>query len=286
VAQRARAELHHLETWMVDGQRVLQLLQESHATLEAAHLAAKNRANRLALLVQQRTVEAIGTRDMAVLTLAKLAESRDPETGMHLERMRSYTQILADHLSRNGPYVHEIDGRFLEDIFRASPMHDIGKVGIPDGILLKPGPLTRREFDVMKQHTVIGSEALRQVAEQSEYANFLHMAANIARSHHERWDGGGYPDGLRGVEIPLSARIVAVADVFDAMTSIRVYKDAVDPDRARWTIEAQERGHFDPAVLDAFRARYKDFLAVHAALHEQGRLTPHPEQKPAEGQLC
>jgi len=282
-AQRARAEMHHLEAWVVDSRRVLQLLQESHATLEAAHLAAKNRANRLALLVQQRTVEAIGTRDVAVLTLAKLAESRDPETGLHLERMRSYTQVLADHLSRHGPYVDQIDGRFLEDIFRASPMHDIGKVGIPDGILLKPGPLTRKEFDVMKQHTVIGAEALQQVAAQSEYANFLHMAAQIARSHHERWDGQGYPDGLRAEEIPLAARIVAIADVFDAMTSVRVYKDAVEPERARWTIEEQERGHFDPAVLAAFRERYQDFLAIHATVQEQGRAPSRRQQEPTAG---
>jgi len=269
-ACRARVEMHNLEAWVMNSQRVLQLLQESHATLEAAHLAAKNRANKLALLVQQRTVEAIGTRDVAVLTLAQLAESRDPETGLHLERMRSYTQVLADHLSRRGPYVDQIDGRFLEDIFRASPMHDIGKVGIPDGILLKPGPLTRREFDLMKQHTVIGAEALRHVAEQSEYANFLHMAAEIARSHHERWDGCGYPDGLRAAEISLPARIVAIADVFDAMTSVRVYKDAVDPERARWMIEEQERGHFDPDVLEAFRERYADFLEIHAAAQEHG----------------
>jgi putative two-component system response regulator len=213
-------------------------------------------------------VEAIGTRDVAVLTLAKLAESRDPETGLHLERMRSYTQILAEYLSRHGPYANQIDGRFLEDIFRAAPMHDIGKVGIPDEILLKPGPLTREEFEIMKHHTVIGAESLRQVAEQSEYANFLHMAAEIARWHHERWDGRGYPDGLRGRETPLSARIVAMADVFDAMTSVRVYKDAIAPDRARRMIEEEEKGHFDPVVVDAFRECYLDFLEIHETVQE------------------
>jgi putative two-component system response regulator len=266
--ERARLEMHNLEAWVVNSQRVLQLLQESHAALEAAHLAAKNRANKLALLVQQRTVEAIGTRDVAVLTLAKLAESRDPETGLHLERMRGYTQILADYLGRSGPYADQIDGRFLEDLFRAAPMHDIGKVGIPDEILLKPGPLTRDEFEVMKQHAAIGADALRQVAEQSDYANFLHMAAEIARSHHEHWSGRGYPDALRGQEIPLSARIVALADVFDAMTSVRVYKDAMEPEQARRMIEHEEIGHFDPVVLDAFRACYGEFLEVYASTHD------------------
>jgi putative two-component system response regulator len=199
--------------------------------------------------------------------------------------MRSYTQILADHLSRRGPYTDRIDGQFLEDIFRASPMHDVGKVGLPDAILLKPGPLTRKEFNLMKQHTVIGADALRKVAEQSEYANFLHMAADIARSHHERWDGEGYPDRLRGEEIPLAARIVAVADVFDAMTSVRLYKDAVDPERARWTIEEQERGHFDPAVVQAFRERYQDFLAIYAVVQEQGPAPSRREQGWTEGLL-
>jgi response regulator RpfG family c-di-GMP phosphodiesterase len=271
--ERARVEMHNLEAWVVNSQRVLQLLQESHAALEAAHLAAKNRATKLALLVQQRTVEAIGTRDVAVLTLAKLAESRDPETGLHLERMRGYTQILAEYLGRTGPYADQVDGRFLEDLLRASPMHDIGKVGIPDEILLKPGPLTREEFEVMKQHAAIGSDALRQVAEQSDYANFLHMAAEIARSHHEHWDGRGYPDGLRGQEIPLSARIVALADVFDAMTSVRVYKDAFEPEQARRMIEEEEVGHFDPVVLDAFRTCYGEFLEVYETIHDTPPVT-------------
>jgi response regulator RpfG family c-di-GMP phosphodiesterase len=263
-AERARVEMRNLVTWMDNSQRVLHLLQESHSALEAAHLAAKNRATKLAMLVQQRTVEAIGTRDIAVLTLSKLAESRDPETGLHLERMRSYTQLLADHLSRRGPYAGQLDSRFLEDLFRASPMHDIGKVGIPDEILLKPGPLTPDEFEIMKQHTTIGATALGQVAQQSDYANFLHMAGGIARSHHERWDGRGYPDGLRGEAIPLPARIVALADVFDAMTSVRVYKDAIIPDQARWMIETHEAGHFDPAVLEAFQSCYDEFLEVYA----------------------
>ena len=120
----------------------------------------------------------------------------------------------------------------------------------------------------MKQHAAIGADALRKVAEQSDYANFLHMAAEIARSHHEHWDGRGYPDGLRGQQIPLSARIVALADVFDAMTSVRVYKDAIAPDEARRMIEEDEVGHFDPVVLDAFRARYGEFLEVCGATHE------------------
>ena len=206
-------------------------------------------------------------RQVVVLALAKLAESRDPETGDHLDRMRTYTDILAMWLSQHGPYTGQIDENFLTDLGRSSPLHDIGKVGIPDEILLKPGPLTPGEFQVMKQHAVIGANALLQVARQSDYGSFLGMAARIARSHHERFNGGGYPDGLCGQEIPLPARIVALADVFDALTSVRVYKGAMSPAAARRFIEDQEGLHFDPAVVEAFRACYDQFLEVHSRSH-------------------
>ncbi|HYW79116.1 MAG TPA: HD domain-containing phosphohydrolase [Thermoguttaceae bacterium] len=203
-----------------------------------------------------------GTRDMAVFVLAKLADSRDPETGEHLERMREYCRILAERLSREGPYTEQIDRDFLDDLYRSSPLHDIGKVGIPDSILLKPGRLSRDEFEVMKGHAEIGAKALKEAVTQSHCGHFLAMARDIARHHHERYNGSGYPDGLAGNAIPMAARIVALADVFDALTSERVYKAAYDPEIARAMIEEESGEHFDPAIVDAFRACYEDFVKV------------------------
>lgn len=266
---RDRMEIRDLEAWAIDTESVLKLLRESHEALERSHVAIQHRASELASMLQQRTIEAIATRDVTVLTLAKLAESRDPETGEHLERMRAYAQILAEYLSQEGPYQDQIDKQFLEDLYRASPLHDIGKVAIPDEILLKPGPLTDAQFEVMKQHAAIGAKALEDVVGVSAYASFLDMAAKIARHHHERFDGTGYPDGLAGQEIPLAARIVALADVFDALTSVRIYKDAVDPDVTRILIEEQEGRQFDPAVVEAFRDCYDRFLEVFKASHRR-----------------
>lgn len=214
-------------------------------------------------LVDERTREVVAMRDLTIFALAKLAESRDPETGAHLERMRCYARILADQLRTQGPYTHLVDEQFVDDIYRSSPLHDIGKVGIPDAILLKPGRLTAEEFEVMKRHAVIGAETLEEAARQSgSCGKFLKMAIEIARHHHERFDGSGYPDGLAGQQIPLSARIVALADVYDALTSRRVYKDAFASDTTTSIIEAGAGTHFDPAVVEAFRARLDDFQAV------------------------
>jgi len=211
-------------------------------------------------VVSERSTEVVATRDIAIFALAKLAESRDPETGEHLERIRSYCRILAEELSREGPYAEEAGGKFVEDIFRSSPLHDIGKVGIPDAILLKPARLTVDEFEIMKQHTVIGAKALEQAVRHNASGSFLTMAIDIARHHHEWYDGHGYPDGLSGTAIPLAARVIAVADVYDALTSPRVYKPAYDPELARQMIEDEEGKHFDPVVVAAFRRRYDDIL--------------------------
>jgi putative two-component system response regulator len=226
---------------------------------------ARSSANRSLEALAARAAEIAATRDVAVFALAKLAESRDPETGEHLERLRSYSQILAEELRTHGPYHDKIDDRFLEDLYRSSPLHDIGKVGIPDAILRKPGRLSSAEFEIMKQHTTIGAEALEQAMHLTGCGGFLAMAVDIARYHHERFDGTGYPCGLKGLSIPLPARIVALADVYDALTSVRVYKEAYPPEQARSMILEQEGRHFDPAVVDAFRARFADFLEVRAA---------------------
>ena len=227
---------------------------------------ARLRCDRLERTVAERARDLVDTRDVAVFALAQLAESRDPETGQHLERIRAYCRILAEQLRKEGPYTSLIDEQFVEDIYRSSPLHDIGKVGIPDAILLKPDRLSEREFAILKRHTVIGAGALERAATHSGCGGFLQMAADIARYHHERFDGTGYPAGLKGQEIPLAARIVALADVYDALTSVRVYKSAYDPEVAQLMIEQQSGKHFDPAVVDAFRARAREFMDLQRML--------------------
>lgn len=223
---------------------------------------AETRQDELTRVLRARAIEILATQDVTVFALAKLAESRDPETGEHLERIRSYAQVLGEQLADDGPYKHLIDQRFLEDLYRSTPLHDIGKVGIPDAVLLKPGPLSKEEFEIMKQHVRIGADALRTAASHSIGGGFLKMAVEIAAYHHERFDGSGYLQGLRGTDIPLCARIVALADVFDALTSQRVYKEAFPPQDARKLIEEEKGRHFDPAVVSAFRKRYRDFVQV------------------------
>ena len=217
---------------------------------------------KLERLVQERTAEIVETRDVTVFALAKLADSRDPETGEHLERMRSYSQLLGEELAETGPYTGEIDDTFLADLHMSSPLHDIGKVGIPDVILLKPGRLSATEFAIMQRHTLIGADALREAGGHTKSGGFLNMAAEIAGGHHERFDGSGYPDGISGVDIPLAARIAALADVYDALTSVRVYKSAFGPVVARSMIEDEAGKHFDPAIVDAFCGRFGDFLQI------------------------
>lgn len=192
------------------------------------------------------------TRDMLIFTLAKLAESRDPDTGQHLERVQRYSRALAAQLAIKPKYEGIIDSRFLRNIFLTSPLHDIGKVGIPDSILLKPGRLTPEEFEVMKTHTVVGAETLQPAVEQHPDVSYLRMARDIALSHHEKFDGSGYPHGLVGDDIPLAARIVAVADVYDALTTSRVYKDAFSHEKSMEIIVDSAGSHFDPFLVQAF----------------------------------
>jgi putative two-component system response regulator len=200
--------------------------------------------------------------DVTATALTTVAGLRDTETGAHLVRMRSYTQILAEELGRNGPYAQQIDEHFLEDLYRASPLHDIGKVGICDAILLKPARLTPDEFETMKRHTTIGANILDRVVIGAPGVSFLSMAAGIARFHHERFDGRGYPLGLSGTEIPLPARIVAIADAYDAITSFRPYKAPQPPAAARELIQQDSASHFDPVVVKAFQRRFDTLVRV------------------------
>jgi len=208
------------------------------------------------------------SRDLMIFAMAKLAESRDKDTGAHLERIREYSRILADELSRWPQYCDLIDGDYVQLIYQTSPLHDIGKVGVPDSILLKPGPLTPDEIAVMQRHTLLGGETLHSVAQSRPEALFLSMAQDIALTHHERFDGTGYPRGLKGQQIPLCGRIVALADVYDALTSKRVYKPAFDHARARAIILEGRGTQFDPNIVQAFINREQEFLAVERQFHD------------------
>jgi len=202
------------------------------------------------------------SHEVTIFSLAKLAESRDQETGAHLERMREYCRVLADHLASQDKFRDEVDSDYVQLMYMTSPLHDIGKVGIPDKILLKPGPLTAEEFEIMKRHTVIGSKTLDAALDLHPEASFLCMARDIARSHHERFDGSGYPDGLAGEDIPLCGRIVALADVYDALTTKRVYKPAFSHEKSREIIVKGMGSHFDPDIVRAFLQNEDRFMEI------------------------
>ncbi len=231
-------QVEHRETGSMG--RLLEQFNDMSRALESQILA-----------VEQRTATIRQTRDMALITLARLAESRDFDTAHHLERIASYCQRLAVAL-RFTRYAAEVDEAFVEQLVKSSPLHDIGKVGIPDSILLKSGPLTDDEFERMREHTTIGGDTLRSVIDQFDDHTFLEMAMEISYSHHEKWDGSGYPAGLAGEEIPLGARIVALSDAYDCITSKRVYKPAYSHDDAIRRILVDRGKHFDPVVTDAF----------------------------------
>lgn len=215
-------------------------------------------------------------RAATILGLAKLAEYRDEGTGTHLERIREYARLLAGELARLPRYRGYIDARYIEDLYQSAILHDIGKVGIPDAILLKPGELTGEEFEVIRRHTVFGGEAIAAIQQQIEGRSFLNIGREIAYHHHEHWDGSGYPHGLKGEGIPLSARIVALADVYDALTSRRFYKDAFPHEKARRIIVSLRGKHFDPDVVDAFLRLEERFDRIRRERLEEERQSASP----------
>ncbi len=209
------------------------------------------------------------TRDVAIFAMAKLAESRDPETGQHLERMRIYSRIITEFLVGDDAFEEPVSEDYPKLIYLTSPLHDIGKVGIPDCVLLKPGRLSNREFEIMKTHTTIGAATLDAAVRQYPGVAYLDLARSIALTHHERFDGSGYPRGLADRDIPLCGRIVALADVYDALTSKRMYKQAFAHDVARSMILEQSGKHFDPCVVRSFiqcEEQFLDVLGAHCAL--------------------
>lgn len=239
------------------------LLATVERALERGRLIRQNEGYRenLERMVAEQTVEIRQTRDIALLTLAKLAESRDSATGHHLERMAAFSRRLAEELVAERS-VGKVTEEFVDHLYKSSPLHDIGKVGIPDAILLKPGPLAPEEEAVMRTHPTIGGDTLRGVIEAYEGHTFLNMGMEIAYCHHERWDGTGYPHGLAEQQIPLAARIVALADAYDTITSRRPYKVAFAHEEAVRRIVVDRGRHFDPALVDAFLRCHPDFVEI------------------------
>ena len=182
--------------------------------------------------------------------------------------MREYCKVLAEHLARHEKHGTVITRTFVDAIYAASPLHDVGKVGVPDRILLKPGKLTDEEWIEMKKHTLIGAETLRAVNRQHPGNFFLQMGVEIAEGHHEKWDGTGYPHQRRGDEIPLAARILALGDVYDALTSVRCYKEAFSHDKSRQIVLDGRGCHFDPDVVDAFLECEEEFLRIRAEFRD------------------
>lgn len=226
----------------------------NHLDLKTARDFLKDRNKFLEEEVQKRTREVAAVQDVTIHAMASLAETRDNETGNHIRRTQLYVKLLAEKLRHHPRFRAELDNdKTIDLLVKSAPLHDIGKVGIPDRILLKPGRFEPDEFEIMKRHTTLGRDAIVTAEESLDLElPFLTLAKEIAYSHQEKWDGSGYPEGLSGDEIPLSGRIMAVADVYDALISRRVYKPAMPHEKAISIIVESKGTHFDPDMVDAF----------------------------------
>lgn len=224
---------------------------ENQLKLRRLQLELEAQDLRLLKLIQPQVKEVSDLQMAMIFALAKLAEARE-NPGRHLERVQIYSRLLAEKLCEKSLYRSQIDADFIEHIYHASPLHDIGKVAIPEKVLLKPDQLTPEEFDVMKKHTLLGAQVLGTIHDQYPRNAFINMGIEITRSHHEWWDGQGYPDGLKGENIPLSARIIAVADTYDILRSRRCYKQALSHENSCRAIKADSGMAFDPGVVEAF----------------------------------
>ena len=215
--------------------------------------------------ITRRTQEVSALKDVTIHTMASLAETRDSETGNHIRRTSHYVKALAEKLATHPRFVHFLSEKTIEMLFKTAPLHDIGKVGIPDHILLKPGKFTPEEFEIMKTHTTIGRDAILSAEQELGLkVDFLKFAKEIAYGHQEKWDGSGYPQGLAGDDIPVSARLMAVADVYDALISRRVYKEAMPHEQAAVIIIEGRGRHFDPDMVDAFVILQDEFQQIAA----------------------
>ena len=238
----------------------------THLQVKAWRDSLRRRNDGLEAQLSERLHQVERLRDATLFVMVSLAEFRDEDTGNHVKRTQEYVRVLAEHLLAHpgeDAVAAELDDAAVDLLAKSAPLHDIGKVAIPDGILLKPGPLDVEAFTVMKTHTMHGWEMLRRAAQRmGGDSAFLTFAMEIARHHHERWDGTGYPDGLAGRAIPLSARLMAVADVYDALISRRPYKDPFPHDEAMSKLTAGAGSQFDPAVVDAMLACEQRFIDI------------------------
>jgi putative two-component system response regulator len=241
---------------------------ETHLRLRRLQVQLEAHNRQLQDRVEDQVREISDSQMATIVALARLAESRDKGTGKHIERVQIYCRLLAGQLREHPSRRDKVDEAFVENIFRASPLHDIGKVAIRDSILLKPGPLTPEEFDEMKSHTTLGAETLQEVQKAYPKNGFVRLGIEIARSHHERWDGTGYPHGLAGTAIPLSARIMAVADSYDAARSRRFYKPPLPHAECCSAIYRRSGSYLDPVLVEAFRALEARFSSVADSLDE------------------
>ena len=241
----------------------------NHLKLARASRQLRDRNEDLERLVAERTreillqseqlirskQEVIASQGATITALCSLTEVRDNETGGHIRRTQHYVRVLAEQLRDHPRFRHELNDETIDMMFRSAPLHDVGKVAIPDAILLKQGKLTPAEWEIMKRHPTYGRDAIAQAERElgDQGGSFLRFAREIAHCHHEKWDGSGYPQGLAGDDIPVSARLMAAADVYDALMSRRAYKEAYSHERAMQMIQAERGRHFDPDVVDALQ---------------------------------
>ena len=235
----------------------------THLALKATADFLRDKSAYLEREVALRTLEVQAIQDVTIMAMTSLAETRDNETGNHIRRIQLYVKALAERLRNHPRFEAVLNERMIELLYKSAPLHDIGKIGIPDSILLKPGKLTVEEFEVMKTHTTLGRKAIEDAERRlGMRVAFLSVSKEIAYSHQEKWDGSGYPQGLAGDQIPVSARLMAVADVYDALINKRVYKAAFSHDQTCSTIVKGKGTHFDPDMVDAFVSIAEDFRSI------------------------
>lgn len=235
----------------------------THLALKATADFLRDKSAYLEREVAMRTLEVQAIQDVTIMAMTSLAETRDNETGNHIRRTQLYVKTLAERLRHHPRFEHLLNDRMIELLYKSAPLHDIGKIGIPDHILLKPGKLTVDEFEIMKTHTTLGRNAIEDAERRlGMRVAFLSVSKEIAYSHQEKWDGSGYPEGLAGDAIPVSARLMAVADVYDALISKRVYKPAFSHDQACGIIVRGKGAHFAPDMVDAFVDLAEDFRRI------------------------
>ncbi|HYQ39172.1 MAG TPA: two-component system response regulator [Pseudomonas sp.] len=248
----------------------------THLKLKASADFLRSKSEYLEQEVQRRTREVLAVQDATIEMMASLAETRDNETGNHIRRTQNYVRTLAEALRHHPRFAGFLTPANIQLLFKSAPLHDIGKIGIPDSILLKPGHLDKREFEVMQTHARLGGEAIARAERLTgRPVPFLRIAKEIAYSHHEKWDGSGYPQGLSGEAIPVSARLMAIADVYDALISSRVYKAPMAHEEAVKIISAGKSSHFDPDMVDAFLERHETFREIAEEYADQSETAPH-----------